>query len=268
VIKAAVLGSPIEHSLSPLLHNTAYKLLEIQGEYSAVEVDAAKFPSYVESSLTENWSGFSLTMPLKESALMCGFETDERSLRIGSTNTLIRNEDSYIATSTDLLAFDRILDGLNFSSVAIIGGGGTARAAMGALDGLVSSVDVLVRDQSRSQQISSALISTQFNLVPMSTSLSDYDLVISTTPKGATDQIAGTIDEVNGTLIEALYDPLPTPLLRRWKELGGSSLDGLDLLVEQALDQIRLMSGQHFDYAQMRVQLLETVRAAVTMKEL
>jgi shikimate dehydrogenase len=69
-------------------------------------------------------------------------------------------------------------------------------------------------------------------------------------------------------LIEALYDPLPTPLLHRWKELGGTSLDGLDLLVEQALDQIRLMSGQHFDYAQMRVQLLETVRAAVTMKEL
>lgn len=265
MIKAAVLGSPISHSLSPLIHNTAYSILGIDGNYSAIEVDSSNFKHFIENSFTEDWSGFSLTMPLKESALSYGFETDARSLRIGSTNTLIPNGDSYTATSTDLLAFDRILDGLDFASVAIIGAGGTARAALGALDGLVESVDVLVRNDSRSKQISDALLSTKFNLLPMNSSLAKYDLVVATTPKGATDALVAGLTEVHGSLIEVLYNPLPTKLLQRWRELGGSTHDGVDLLVEQALDQIRLMSGVHFDYAPMRSKLLETVRSEVAL---
>jgi shikimate dehydrogenase len=264
MIKAAVLGSPIAHSLSPLIHQTAYKELGVEGTYEAIEVVSSEFARFIDRTMDEAWTGFSLTMPLKEEALSMGFEIDSRSLRIGSTNTLLRRSDSYVATSTDILAFDRLLDRFSFSSVAVIGGGGTARAALGALDGRVKNVDLLLRDDHRRVQISQSLLATEFDIKPMHTDVSDYDLVIATTPAHATDELAASIRSVNGTLIECLYHPMPTELLARWRMCGGEVLDGLDLLVEQALDQIHLMTAMSFDYSSMRGLLMERVRKEIS----
>jgi len=260
MIKAAVLGSPIQHSLSPLIHKKAYEILGVEGSYERFDINADKFDAFIESTLHQPWTGFSMTMPLKESAFSHNFDVDSRALKIHSANTLIRMGESYRALSTDVLAFDRILAGIDFSQVIVIGGGGTARAALGALDGLVEKVAVVQRSSVRNQQLLSCVESTELNFVDFAYPLDGHDLVISTTPQGVSDIYADQVTGDAKTLIEVLYKPSPTMLSGAWLKNGGSVVDGLDLLVEQALDQLHLMTGISFDYASMRATLLEEVR--------
>ena len=266
MIRAAILGSPVSHSLSPLLHTTAYRELGIEGSYIAVDLTTEGFQKFIDGSLLEDWTGFSLTMPLKESAFGFGFLVESTAARIHSTNTLIRIGDSYQASSTDYLAFQRLLSQLSYSKVAIIGGGGTARAALGALDGRVTEIDFLLRNQTRQQSLQSSVLHSKVNFYPMSHSLANYDLVIATTPEGVTDEIAENLSSANGILVEALYNPWPTKLLQAWADLGGQTLHGLDVLVEQALDQIHLMSKIDFDYDEMRKILLVTSIASAAKR--
>lgn len=261
MIKAAVLGSPIQHSLSPIIHMKAYEILGVEGLYERIELGTDRFAEFIESSFDDAWTGFSMTMPLKESVFALNFDIDSRALKIQSANTLIRMGSNYRALSTDVLAFDRILAGIDFSHVLIIGGGGTSRAALGALDGLVERITVVQRSDSRNQQLLSCAESSQIHFADFSEDLHGYDLVISTTPQGVSDIYAERVSSNAKALIEVLYKPYPTKLSQAWLKNGGFVVDGLDLLVEQALDQIHLMSGISFDYASMRSALLEEVRS-------
>jgi len=266
MIKAAVLGSPIEHSLSPFIHNRAYEILGIDGKYEKFEIDVETFPEFIASASSLDWDGFSLTMPLKEVAFGMGFECDSRAKKIHSVNTLVRSGNSYKASSTDVLAFDRILDGMHFNNVAVIGGGGTARAALAALDGRVSALTILQRSDKRNELLLACLDKTDLIFAPMQTSLDSFDLVISTTPAGVSDIFVSTLSKSAGTLVESLYKPWPTKLSAAWRENGGKVVHGLDLLVEQALDQISFMTHQSFDYASMRETLLADVLEANSMR--
>ena len=153
MIRAAVLGSPISHSLSPKIHRKAYELLGVDSEYTAIEVDEKSFPDFFQKLDSNDdgsrWSGFSLTMPLKEVVLQYCGASDPIAKRIDSGNTLFRSDNSWKVTSTDYLAFQNLLKVSKNSKVAIIGGGGTARAAIGALNNQVAAVDVLLRSESR-----------------------------------------------------------------------------------------------------------------------
>jgi shikimate dehydrogenase len=257
MMRAAVLGSPISHSLSPLLHNTAYSILGITGEYSAIDVPSANFADFLSHALGERWRGFNLTMPLKESVFDTALvHCDEASTRIRSANTLIREGSGFAATSTDLTAFARLLSEDEVERVAIIGGGGTARAAIGALADRIKSIDLLLRTPSRIDAIARIAPGVEVAVKAMDSSLNSYDLVINTTPAGVADHFAQNLDRVDGLYFESLYNPWPTELSFAWKELGGQTLHGVDLLVEQALDAIALMTEKTFDYSDMRNTLL------------
>lgn len=259
MIHAAVLGSPIAHSLSPTLHKSAYAKLGISGEYSRIEMPADDFQRFLRNLDRSQWNGFSLTMPLKEAVLPLVDSIDPIALRINSGNTIVITDSRMRVLSTDFTAFRRIFSDKSFTSVAIIGGGGTARAALGALDGLVPQVDVLIRSQLREQALRACVLDSQVNFLPMNASIERYDLVVSTTPAGVTDQIAAGVIAPQGELFEVLYHPWPTVLAQRWSELGNPLITGHQLLVEQALDQIHLMTGVEFDYAQMRSHLLAVI---------
>jgi shikimate dehydrogenase len=236
--------------------------LGIEGEYTRFEVNEDGLNVFLQSIKGQGWSGFSLTMPLKEQVLQLGFECDARASRITSGNTLIAVGDSYMVQSTDVSAFDRLLAGKKIDRVAVIGGGGTARAALGALDGLVDDIDIIQRSSHRNNLLKSCVVASKINFLNFTSTLHPYDVVISTTPVGASDIFAKSLPENPQLLIEALYKPNPTALSAAWSSAGGIVLDGIDLLVEQGLDQISLMSSQHFDYAPLRVALLEHMRSA------
>ena len=256
MIRAAVLGSPIAHSLSPKIHTKAFELLGIVGEYQAIEVEEKSFPAFFAKNSEEKWNGFSLTMPLKEIVLQASTQVDDRATRINSANTLYRSCDGWAVTSTDYLAFETLLSVDANSNVAIIGGGGTARAAIGSLNSKLRSVDVLLRNPARLQAMSTAAPDIEVNRCEMGTSLDSYDLIIQTTPSGAFDQYATNLNSTTGVLLECLYKPWPTPLASRFADLGGTVISGKELLVEQALFQIELFTQMKIDFAQMRQALL------------
>ena len=256
MIRAAVLGSPIAHSLSPKIHTKGFEILGIDGEYQAIEVDEKTFPTFFAVNSEERWNGFSLTMPLKEVVLKASNQVDDRARRINSANTLYRLGDGWGVTSTDYLAFENLLSVDTNHRVAIIGGGGTARAAIGSLNSKLKNVDVLLRNPARLQAMSAAAPDIQVNQCEMGISLVSYDLIIQTTPSGAFDQYAASLNSATGKLLECLYKPWPTPLASRFTELGGTVISGKELLVEQALFQIELFTQMKFDFVKMRRALL------------
>ena len=265
VIRAAVLGSPITHSLSPALHKRAYELLGLPASYGSIDLTPERALDFFKEALIEDWTGFSLTMPLKESIFDLSdslhFEIEPVAVRMRSANTILKVGDTFRASSTDRTGFIRLLDSVKKDRVAVIGGGGTARAALGALDGKARNIDFLLRNLSRAEALSTISSSSAVNFYGMDRSLQGYDLVISTVPAGASDLIAESLDFMIPTVFEVLYNPYPTKLLTKAITLGSNVFDGIDLLVEQALDQIALFSGTTFDLEPMRQELLSVGRA-------
>lgn len=264
-MKAAVLGSPISHSLSPLLHNHAYGLLNIDGDYSAVEIQEERLISYLENALTQDWDGFNLTMPLKERVFDSSLvKFDQLSTLIRSANTLTRSAQFFEATSTDATAFARLLSDSPVDRVAIIGGGGTARAAAAAISTRAEAIDLIVRTPSRAELIKAIAPDVRINILDVTAPLKNYDVIINTTPVGVADTFAQRLESADGLYFESLYHPWPTELAFAWSQLGGRTLTGIDLLVEQALDAIALMTQVSFDYPAMRTELLNVAIAAIT----
>ena len=263
MIRAAVIGSPISHSLSPKIHNRAYEILGLESTYSAIEISEQSFPNFFKEVQLEDqkvpWAGFSLTMPLKEIVLEYCSNPDPITEAINSANTLYRDEELWKATSTDYLAFQNLLTISPDVKVAIIGGGGTARAAIGALNSKVKAVDVLLRSRERLPGLVRAAPNLAITGLDMSATLDSYDLIIQTTPAEVFDEFAVNVNLANGILLEALYRPWPSKLVERYSGLGGEIITGKQLLVEQALFQIELFSKRKFDFAAMRNQLLSHI---------
>ena len=265
MIRAAVLGSPINHSLSPLLHNTAYRRLGIAADYQAIELTPERAFDFFDEISKSDWRGFSLTMPLKETIISLGekleFSIDPSAKRALSGNTVVRQGDNFHVTSTDRTAFQRLLKGYPGVRVAIIGGGGTARAALSALEGSDCEVDFLLRTPGRANVLQSIADGLNLKFFSMDHALDGYEIVISTVPSGVSDEIARGLTRRIPFFFEVLYNPYPTKLLARCRDLGSQTLDGIDLLVEQALDQIALFSGVEFSFNQMREELQRAARS-------
>ena len=266
MIKAAVLGSPIGHSLSPTLHNCAYGVLGWDWEYTAIEVKGGDLAKFIETN-RKSFRGLSLTMPLKEEALLVADSLDPLVKRINAANTLIFEENEVSAYSTDVSGFVQALAKAEVSipnEITILGGGATARSAIAAVDGRGRTITVYSRSASRSAQLINSSISATVVVKDWTEAQSGLgaNLVIATTPTGATDHLIPT--ESTGTLFESLYSPWPTKLLAKWQGVGGKYLDGLDLLVEQGIGQIELMS-----YEPLKIDLRSlavTMRAAGLQK--
>ena len=244
MIKAAVLGSPIGHSLSPTLHNCAYEVLGWDWEYTAIEVKGGDLAKFIETN-RKTFRGLSLTMPLKEEALLVADSLDPLVKRINAANTLIFEENEVSGYSTDVSGFVQALAKAEVSipnEITILGGGATARSAIAAVDGRGRTITVYSRSASRGAQLINSSVSATVVVKDWAEAQSGLsaNLVIATTPTGATDHLIPTAS--NGTLFESLYSPWPTKLLAKWQEVGGKYLDGLDLLVEQGIGQIELMS--------------------------
>ena len=253
--RAAVLGSPISHSLSPALHMRAYEILGIDAQYDAVEVPSGALPDFlknVNSTNSTEWLGFSLTMPLKEEILELADEIDLLAKKIQSANTLIPIAPrKWRAHTTDVAGFIWALtsnNALDFKTVTIIGAGGTARAAAAAVDAPGRVIKVINRNPKREAAMINAISDSELTFMSWEQADLSSDLVINTTPKGAAD----ILKPDTGILFESLYNPWPTQLASNWQ---GQVVDGLDLLIHQAIDQIALMTGKSINRSDFATEL-------------
>jgi len=266
--RAAVLGTPIAHSLSPVLHRAAYARLGLAGwSYERHEVDEAALPGFV-AGLDESWAGLSLTMPLKRAVIPLLDEADPAALAVRAVNTLVfRADGTRYGENTDVPGFVGALRERGVTEVheaAVLGGGATAGSALAALSGLVTGpVAVYVRDPAKLSVFDGLLEHFGLEIEPRPWSgahaAASAQLVVNTTPASAADALAGRLPATVGTLFDVLYHPWPTPLAAAWAERGGTVLGGRDLLLHQAVRQVELMTGVEGRSAE----ILEAMRTAL-----
>jgi shikimate dehydrogenase len=246
--RCAVLGSPIEHSLSPALHAAAYASLGLKWSYERVEVDRKQLGPFVDS-LDASWRGLSLTMPLKEAVLELG-EVNELARLAGGGNTLILERGTRRVYNTDVGGLTwavRQATAASVPRVTILGAGATARAALIAVAQLgAQQVSVLVRTPSRSESLRALghQVGVELDIRPWSVQLPDADLVVSTVISGAADSTARAVADSAPVIVDVIYDPWPTVLAMTAQQAGCTVISGRDLLVGQALLQIELMTGR------------------------
>jgi shikimate dehydrogenase len=249
VRRAAVLGSPIAHSLSPVLHRAAYEHLRLDGwRYDAFDVSEAGLPAFLDG-LDASWAGLSLTMPLKAAVLPLLDEVTPVVRAAGGANTVLFRDGRRLGENTDVPGLVAALAAGGVSSVehaAVLGGGATARSTVLALGETTQRVVAYVRDPARTPGLSTAAAACGVTLEvsPWSRAAEALaaPLVVSTTPAGATDGLVAEVPDRPGTLFEVVYDPWPTPLAAAWAARDGRVVDGLDLLVHQAALQVVLMT--------------------------
>jgi len=258
--RAAVLGSPIKHSLSPLIHNAAYRLLGIDAAYDSCEVQVLDLKDFLgDRILDDEWIGFSLTMPLKEKvceiAESLKIEVDSQASRIRSANTLYRSGNNWKATSSDVSGFSFLLRGEKFDSVTIFGAGGTARAAIEAIDAKIP-ITVVNRNAKREEELSQAFLDRKISFITWEKSAEAWsnDIAIVAVPINAISDLVESFSAPR-LLIDALYSPWIPPLSRKQIEAGKRLMSGIDLLCAQALRQIGFMTGINFDEEELFIHL-------------
>ncbi|MFJ9549626.1 shikimate dehydrogenase [Streptomyces erythrochromogenes] len=252
-IRAAVLGSPIEHSLSPVLHRAAYQELGlVDWSYDRFEIDEAALPGFV-SGLGPEWAGLSLTMPLKRAVIALLDGVSDTAASVEAVNTVVLTEDGRrLGDNTDIPGIVAALHERGVekvSSAAILGAGATASSALAALSRICTGeVTAYVRSSARADEMRQwgERLGVAVRTADWSEAAGALraPLVIATTPAGATDELAAAVPDAPGTLFDVLYDPWPTALAAAWSQRGGNLLGGLDLLVHQAVLQVEQMTGR------------------------
>ena len=254
MIKAAVLGSPISHSLSPHIHSLAYEFLGVKADYSRFEVKSGELSKFLLSHSELN--ALSLTMPLKEEALLIADYVSDLSTQISSGNTLTKLDEKWYLTSTDVAGFTESIASNNVlldGAVLVIGSGATARAfvaSCNADDRLQSGqVHVIHRNPERQKQMRTAApnLDLVFHQWDSCSLINEMSLVVNTTPAGVADVFGEAIDKPRGVFFEALYNPWPTRVLEKWRNQDGRTIDGIDLLVHQAISQVEIFSKKTVD---------------------
>ncbi|MYY11566.1 shikimate dehydrogenase [Streptomyces sp. SID4919] len=251
--RAAVLGSPIAHSLSPVLHRAAYAELGLTGwSYDRFETDEAALPGFL-AGLGPEWAGLSLTMPLKRAVIPLLDGISDTAAAVEAVNTVVLTEDGRrTGDNTDIPGMVAALRERGVESVesaAVLGAGATASSALAALARICTGeVVAYVRSAARAAEM------RQWGeRLGVEVRTEDWDdaaralhapLVIATTPAGTTDALAARLPERPATLFDVLYEPWPTELAARWSAYGGAVVSGLDLLVHQAVLQVERMTGR------------------------
>lgn len=245
--RAALLGSPIAHSRSPQLHLAAYRALGLHDwTYERIECTGEQLPAVMRGFGPE-WIGVSVTMPGKFAALRFADDATTRATLVGSANTLVRSPAGWHADNTDVDGVIGALAGTEIVDRAVVvGSGGTAPAVV---VGLVELGARRITVAARNAEKATALVelARQCGAQAQWRELGDpgladgVDVVVNTVPADAVAPYAPTL--AAPVLLDAIYDPWPTPLAEEVQAAGGRVISGLQMLLNQAFTQVELFTG-------------------------
>jgi shikimate dehydrogenase len=252
---AGVVGHPIAHSLSPVVHNAWLEAAGIDGVYVALSVEEDGFAEFIEGLRATSWAGLNVTLPFKQAALAAADNAHLRARRAHAANLLVFKDGRINADNTDglglLAAFAEQAPGFDPKAgpVVILGAGGGARGAAGAFfDAGCPEIRIVNRTLSRAQTLAAELDLKAFELKDVETAFRGAQAVINATSAGVAN--AETLDLPLGAtpadcvLMDMVYKPLITPFLAQAQGLGRRTVDGLAMLIGQAVPSFEAFYGQ------------------------
>ena len=276
---AAVLGKPIAHSLSPVIHNTAYQARGLSDwHYDRYEVDEHMLGDFIDS-LNSSWHGLSLTMPLKKAIMPMGETCNHWAEKLGVANTAVFDWKPGVS-KPHIRLYNTDVAGINLAitnalrkiqppapahsmkrptkNALIIGSGNTATSAIAACSTMqVGHITLAARHAEKAHAL--APLAQTFGMTvdvialpQISEIVSSQDIAICTLPSHAGDPIAQSLmaledHTIKGILLDVCYDPRPTDLMNVWRTHGGTAIGGEEMLLYQAIPQIAYMTGIDFD---------------------
>lgn len=273
--RAAVLGHPISHSMSPALHGAAYQALGLDATYEAIDVEGGKLGEFI-AGLGPEWMGLSLTMPHKQDAFAACDMVDGLAKEVGAINTLVFQPTGAskmtIGFNTDVAgivnAVREVSGELRTGPRAVIlGSRATASSALAALVQL-GAKDIAVAARSvagpgtvvaAAHRMNVDISTMKLDPEKVAAKIASADVLISTLPSGIADPIAEALADVDCTgklVLDVAYDK-PSKLVAAVVANGGVSVPGWLMLLHQAADQVRLFTGKPADVEVMRAALLE-----------
>lgn len=249
-VHCAVIGHPVGHSLSPALHRAAHRELGLDWDYRAVDVEPGGVDDFM-AGLDETWRGLSVTMPHKEQVRGHG-SGDQMVELTGVANTWLRPPGAEpIVRNTDVGGYQLALGQAGVDAVdsaVVVGNGATARSAVVALREMgAERIQLLARRPERAEELRRFCSNTLGMLCRVSPlqpgSVLSADVLLSTVPSAGVDELAEELVGAVQLVFDSIYDPWPTRLAQASKAHGLPTLNGLDLLAGQAVEQVRLMTG-------------------------
>ncbi|MBN2092386.1 shikimate dehydrogenase [candidate division KSB1 bacterium] len=262
-----VIGDPIEHSLSPILHNFVISRLKLNYCYHAFRIRPAQLTTALEAFSLLGITGINVTIPHKEAAFQLAHRLDDSAIEIGAVNTLYFHENIWWGYNTDGIGFLKSLGKLTTrlpgSKTIIIGAGGSAKAILSALiSQQVAEIYIYNRTQSKAEALALEFIQkTGFqsifvlenNVQKLDVLLSGASLLVNTTPLGMYPHLnASPIDgkiKIPDSLIvyDLIYNPMRTKLLNQAEKTGATVMNGLDMLIYQGIAALEIWTGLKID---------------------
>ncbi len=260
----AIIGHPVAHSLSPLMHNTAFEAMGLDCRYEAIDVEPDDLAGAILDLRKREFSGFNVTLPHKQAVIKLLDEVEPEAEAIGAVNTIARTGDRLKGLNTDLLGFLESLSPfksrIEGAKILILGAGGAARAV---LYGLLrhhqpASVTVLNRSLEKAEEAAGAFVNVRPETRISSESLfvenlqktiDDADVIINTTSVGMKPYSnASPLEDAKFKktqfVMDCVYVPIETKLMKMALNSGATVLGGLDLLLHQGSASFRLWTGQ------------------------
>lgn len=265
-----VIGCPIEHSLSPAMHNAAFAAMAIHRSQASLEyvylplsVKPEALESALEGMMALGYQGFNVTIPHKQAIMPYLQDISPLARAVGAVNTVSRRDQGWVGTNTDVQGFLSPLVALNRDwrdvEVCILGGGGSARAAIAACYQLgCAAIHVVGRDLSKLKVLQESLLQMDLplsiqihNWVGLDPLLSNVGLVVNTTPIGMYPKVdASPLGQTAIALLpsttivyDLIYTPRPSQLLTLAQQLGLQTIDGLEMLIQQGAAAFELWTG-------------------------
>ena len=252
-----LLGSPVEHSFSPMMHNASFQKIDINASYMAFDVETESLKQAVEGLRAFNFIGANVTIPHKVNVMQYIDELDPKAALIGAVNTIVNNDNKLIGYNTDVDGFTESFKQFQYElknkKVAVLGTGGASKAVVvGCMYENVEEIHLFSRTFDKAKSLAESFKDNR--VIPKSyDELSKdygYDVIVNTTPLGMhPNEGATVIDSANYGHSETLfydliYNPTETEFLKQARLSGRQTINGLDMLIYQGIYALR----HWFDY--------------------
>ncbi len=263
----AVIGHPLGHSLSPLLHNWGFRECGIDAQYEAIPVAPAELTRFMARVRVEPLAGLSVTIPHKQAVMGLLDGVSYAASTLGAVNTVFWKEDRLWGENTDVLGVETPLRGLGpFHSALVLGAGGAARAVVFALQEMQApEIFVAARDAGKAEALAEALAAKP--VAWEDRARVQARLIVNTTPLGMLgerqDQSPWPADaplSPAATVFDVVYNPLRTRFLAQAEAAGCRTVSGLEMFLHQGLAQFRLWTGRNLDPDKVRDLLRQALK--------